>query len=150
MIYNFILELEEIKIKLRSEHYNEYIVAIRKNKKLRQWIIILMIAIQGIIVVIKILEQLIGTFDNLMVSNITEVVLKVILMVVLFYMIYMFVRLAYFIKNKKEEKMTKFQRHTHSYQHSKIMFFCIFLAILNFVDSVLSFFTPIDQLINPE
>ena len=150
MIYLFILELEEIKIKLSSEHYNEYIVAIRKNKKLRQWIIILMIAIQGIIVVIKILEQLIGTFDNLMVSNITEVVLKVIAMIVLFYMIYMFVRLAYFIKNKKEEKMTKFQRHTHSYRHSKIMFFCIFLAILNFVDSVLSFFTPIDQLINPE
>lgn len=45
MIYNFILELEEIKIKLRSEHYNEYIVAIRKNKKMRQWIIILMIVI---------------------------------------------------------------------------------------------------------
>ncbi len=45
MIYLFILELEEIKIKLRSEHYNEYIVAIRKNKKIRQWIIILMIVI---------------------------------------------------------------------------------------------------------
>ena len=45
MIYNFILELEEIKIKLRSEHFNEYIVAIRKNKKMRQWIIILMIVI---------------------------------------------------------------------------------------------------------
>ena len=45
MIYHFILELEEIKIKLRSEHYNEYIVAIRKNKKMRQSIIILMIVI---------------------------------------------------------------------------------------------------------
>jgi hypothetical protein len=69
-----------------------------------------------------------------MVTNITEVVLKLILMVVLFYMIYMFLRLAYFIKNKKEEKMTKFQKHTHSYRHSTIIFFCIFLAILNFID----------------
>lgn len=84
-----------------------------------------------------------------MVTNITEVVLKLILMVVLFYMIYMFLRLAYFIKNKKEEKMTKFQKHTHSYRHSTIIFFCIFLAILNFIDSVLSFVDPIDYLINP-
>ena len=108
MIYHFIFELEEIKIKLSSEQYNEYVIAIRKNKKRWQFIIILMIILEGIIMVLKTLELFIEVYGNNVLSNILEIVFKIFLMLIVFYMINMFVRLAYFFKDKKEEKMSKF------------------------------------------
>ena len=108
MIYQYILELEEIKIKLSSENFNEYTDAIRKNKNIRQWIIILMIIIEGMLQVLKSLELFTNSFDKLVISNLMEVILKLFMMIILFYMIKIFVRLAYFFRNKKEEKMTKF------------------------------------------
>ncbi len=51
-IYKFILDLEDTKIKLTCEDYNEYIDAIAINKKLKQWIIILMIIIEVIILIL--------------------------------------------------------------------------------------------------
>ena len=108
MIYHYILELEEIKIKSSSENFNEYTDAIRKNKNIRQWIIILMIIIEGMLQVLKSLELFTNSFDKLVISNLMEVILKLFMMIILFYMIKIFVRLAYFFRNKKEEKMTKF------------------------------------------
>jgi hypothetical protein len=46
------MDLQEIKIKLTCEDYNEYKEAIAINKKLKQWIIILMIIIEGIILIL--------------------------------------------------------------------------------------------------
>jgi hypothetical protein len=109
-----------------------------------------MIIIESLRLASKILEIFLGAFSNSMISNIVELILKLFLMAVLFYMVKTFVRLAYFFKDKKEEKMSKFQKHTHSFRHGIIMFFCIFLGILSFVDSALSIFIPIDQLINPD
>ena len=45
MIYVFIFELQEIKIKLISEDYDEYLEKIRKNKNLRSLIIILVLVL---------------------------------------------------------------------------------------------------------
>jgi hypothetical protein len=46
MIYVFIFELHEIKIKLISEGYDEYLEKIRKNKNLRSLIIILVLVLE--------------------------------------------------------------------------------------------------------
>jgi phosphoenolpyruvate synthase/pyruvate phosphate dikinase len=98
MIYRFVFDLEEIKIKLTSEDYNEYAVAIGNNKKLKQWIMILMIILEGIVLVLNGLEQFTNSFNSIMLSNITEVILSLFLIVILIFMINKFLRLAYFFR----------------------------------------------------
>jgi uncharacterized membrane protein YkvI len=63
-------------------------------------------------------------------------------------MVRMFVKLAYFFRAKKEERMTKFQRHKSSCRHGTIIFMSNFFALLSVVDRIISFAVPLDKILN--
>jgi hypothetical protein len=65
---------------------------------------------------------------------IIEIIIKGPILVVLIFMVHIFIKIVNFFRHKKEEKMSKFQRHRVSCRHGTLVFLCKFLAVLTLVD----------------
>jgi formate hydrogenlyase subunit 3/multisubunit Na+/H+ antiporter MnhD subunit len=96
---------------------------------------LIIILLEFLLMVIKFVHKFILDInEKSLVFPIIEIIVKGVLFSVILFMFTIFIKLVNFFKDKKEEKMTKFQRHVMSCKHGTIAFVCKFLGLIIIFD----------------